>query len=649
MGTTVCEACGATNPADASFCQVCHAFVGWDRTTVLPQVAPPEERAEEHIETRVLPKITDHRAPTAAPEGQTTPVLAVRVEQREVTVPLTGARAELPVIITNRSDIVDGYEVDAGGAPDWLVIDSRPIRLLPGGEDRLVLGFRLESDSLIPAGRGTLRLRVRSLTQPPAHEIVEIALIVPVLDAPVQVRTEPSVVRVTDADVGRFVVVVDNSHANQPAEVRLSGSDPELAVEFHFDPAVVTVGPGESVRVRAVASAARPQPGGELTRTLTVSASAGRRRADAVVTFRQATSAVVEDPMVEVVAVPALLRIRDGEVATARLRIDNRAGRRRADVRLSASDPEQVVVAQWTTTEVWVPAGEVTEVEVRLSSPLPEPGTEVTHPVTLAVTDGLRAARAQLTVVHSASASPMTTLGVQLDPSVLRLGSGRRGSSTVVVDNRGGRQPVRVRLLGDDPENVIAFAFNPAELTIGPGQAQASRVVVSTRRAPTGPQLTRPFTVAASDGRTSVSTTGSLLQEVGDRRPWARLVLTLLGGLLMIVGTMLPLRAASGRSPFGVSVDTVAGLFGANVDLGAFDQLITFGLVIMVVAGLMVFGLTGRSGRLTRWMAVLAALLTVALMITIASVGIDATPGSGTVLIILGCVLGYIGGLLARR
>jgi hypothetical protein len=40
-------------------------------------------------------------------------------------------------------------------------------------------------------------------------------------------------------------------------------------------------------------------------------------------------------------------------------------------------------------------------------------------------------------------------------------------------------------------------------------------------------------------------------------------------------------------------------------------------------------------------------LLTVTIMITIGAVGIDATPGSGTVMIIIGCVLGYIGGLLA--
>lgn len=36
-------------------------------------------------------------------------------------------------------------------------------------------------------------------------------------------------------------------------------------------------------------------------------------------------------------------------------------------------------------------------------------------------------------------------------------------------------------------------------------------------------------------------------------------------------------------------------------------------------------------------------------MITIGAVGIDATPGTGTVMIIVGCILGYVGGLLARR
>lgn len=136
-----------------------------------------EKSAEEYVETRVLPKITDGPPDARPTPAETPPVLAVRLEQHEVTVPLTGVRAELQVMITNRSDFVDTY------AP-WRA-----------------------------------------------------------------------------------------SHVRKP--------------------------------------------GSEVTRTLTVSATTGRRRADAVVTIRQGTSDVDEDAMVDLVTVPALLRIRDREIATA--------------------------------------------------------------------------------------------------------------------------------------------------------------------------------------------------------------------------------------------------------------------------------------------------------------------------------------------
>lgn len=651
MSASVCESCGASNPSGTSFCQNCRAFIGWDQTSVLPEVArAPEVVAEENIETRVLPTIAAAPVADSAPRAAgTIPVLAVRLDQDLVTVPVGGQRVELPLMITNTSAIVDGYEVDAGGAPEWLVIDSRQLRLLPGQEGPLVLGFRIDSDTLVAAGRAPVRLRVRSLTQPPGHEVVAVTVDVPVVDAPVRLRTEPSVLRIDDVEIGRLVVIVDNSDANRTAKVRLSGSDPELAVGFHFDPAVVTVGPGQSVRVRAVTTSARPAPGTERTRMLTVAATEGRRRVETAATLVQATAVVVEEPPVELTAAPSLLRVRDGEVGTVRLRIDNRGGRHWRTVRLAATDPEQAVTVQWSAAEVRLAPGGSAEVEAWLSTPVPDAGTEATHAVTLTASDDRREARVQVSVVHTASSSPMTTLRVQLDPSVLRLGTGRRGSTTVVVDNRSGRQPARVWLQGDDPENALGFTFTPAELTVGPGQQLTGRVGVLAPRALAGREISRPMTVAATDGRTTVAATGTLVQVAGDRRPWARVVLTLVGAVAMIAGAMLPLAAISERTSFGIGVNQIAGLFGASVDLGGVEDLISFGVVILVLAGLLVFGLTGRSGRLSRLAALLAVVLTVGLLVTIAVAGLSGSPGTGAVVIIIGAVLGYVGGLLARR
>ena len=437
--------------------------------------------------------------------------------------------------------------MDVGGAPPWLVVASDQLRLLPDTEDRLVVRFRIDSATLVPAGERSVRLRVRSLTRAPAHEIVAVTLSVPVVDAPVTVRVEPSIARAKDVDTARLAVVVDNAAANRPATVRLAGSDPELAVAFHFDPAEITVGPGESTRVRLVTTSARPEPGREITRSLTVSATEGRRRVDATAMLVQSTSLVVEDPMVELTATPSLVRLRDDDSTVVRLTVGNQAGRQWATVRLDAADPERLVHAGWSASEVRVPPGGSTDVDVRLSCPAIEPGTEVTREVALVASDGKRTARTPVTLRQSASVSPMTTLAVRLDPSVVRLANRRRGSSAVIVDNGQGRAPIRVWLRGDDPENVLAFTFTPAQLEIPAGQSVTSRMTFSAPRAPGGREITRSFTVAATDGRSAATTTGSIIQSASDRRPWARVLLTIGGAVGDPAGRDAAVRRSRGH------------------------------------------------------------------------------------------------------
>ena len=43
----------------------------------------------------------------------------------------------LPVRAMNTSAIVDGYLVEAPGAPEWLSVDPSQVRLLPGSEEAL--------------------------------------------------------------------------------------------------------------------------------------------------------------------------------------------------------------------------------------------------------------------------------------------------------------------------------------------------------------------------------------------------------------------------------------------------------------------------------------------------------------------------------
>ena len=390
------------------------------------------------------------------PVDNTEDLFRITAEQREVAVSPTGEPAVLHLEVRNTSAIVDGYAVELASAPPWLQVETSQVRILPGGEEALPVIMRAASPTLVPTQQIQIMLRVRSLSQGPAHAVFPVLITVPVLDGPVRLHAEPSVLRVRDRDSATCAVVVDNSGSNHPVHLRFAGSDPERAVRFHFEPPVLEVGPAASGSVVVTVTASPPEPGQEITRPLIVSAVEGSRRAGAVITFVQATSA-----------------------------------------------------------------------------------------------------------------SPMSSSAVGIEPSVTRV-------QDAVVES--------------------------------------SLVLSST-----------------------------------ERRPLARLLLTLFGALAMILGALLPWRTVSDQRGVDLEVDTIAQAFGYRINLRGADFLISAGLAIMALALLMIFGLTGRSGRLSRVAAVVAAMLLVGTFVALAVVGDDIIPSRGALLVLAGCIAGYIGGLLARR
>jgi hypothetical protein len=162
----------------------------------------------------------------------------------------------------------------------------------------------------------------------------------------------------------------------------------------------------------------------------------------------------------------------------------------------------------------------------------------------------------------------------------------------------------------------------------------------------------------ASDGRNDVRADGSVIQRSTSHRGLARVVLAVLGALLIFVGALLPFVTGDDRRAVDLSVGEVATLLAAEdlveplrpesipFDL---EQVVSVGLGLMVLAGLVLLGLTGSSGRLTRYAAVFAAAVVVATLVGWAVVVQPAGPGQGAIAILGGCVLGYVGGVLARR
>ena len=155
--------------------------------------------------------------------------------------------------------------------------------------------------------------------------------------------------------------------------------------------------------------------------------------------------------------------------------------------------------------------------------------------------------------------------------------------------------------------------------------------------------------IMATDGRSEAQTNGSIVQSSSSRRPIARALFTLLGGLAMIFGAFRPWRAVSEQLGVGIDADQLAQLFGFTINLGGFERFLSVGLALAGLGVVAMFGLTGRSGRLTRLAAFLGALLVIGVLVTFVIAGDDGFPGRGAVLALAGCISAYIGGMLIKR
>ena len=182
---------------------------------------------------------------------------------------------------------------------------------------------------------------------------------------------------------------------------------------------------------------------------------------------------------------------------------------------------------------------------------------------------------------------------------------------------------------------------------------------VSAPRPDGGETLTRPFTVVADDGRGAVEAAGSFVQSAGDRRPLWRVVLTVLGALLVAVGcfrdwlvndpdSLLPGLSTIAASIGRTARDGAAGHRpGGGRRCSGRSQPIERTLTLLL-AGLMVFGLVGPKGRLTRMTGVVVAVTMVVAALFWRTAG-PFSLADGAILVAVGGLVGFVGGLCVRR
>lgn len=226
-----------------------------------------------------------------------------------------------------------------------------------------------------------------------------------------------------------------------------------------------------------------------------------------------------------------------------------------------------------------------------------------------------------------------------------------RGRSTVRLENEG-NAPLYVRLTAQDPDGALAFDLSPAEVEVLPGEESVAEVGVKARRPlRTGAPRTQPLQInVEADPVPEQRLDGAFVQapSLPKIERWhvigLRVVLTLLGALIMILGAFLPW--VEGVRGLDLGYDEYAGtVFNAQIapPPSGLETVSSVAMPAIFFAGLALLGIFGK-GRLTRFAALLAVLIYVAFLIMLLRSGEGA--GIGLWAVIFGGVIAFIGGLL---
>lgn len=248
---------------------------------------------------------------------------------------------------------------------------------------------------------------------------------------------------------------------------------------------------------------------------------------------------------------------------------------------------------------------------------------------------------------------------LRLEPSILRLHDRSDGALYAHADNQHGNRPLLLSLSGTDAEGIVRFSFHPPALHIPPGQWATAQVRLNAPKPEAGVEVARTFTIVAAGGGRIAEASGSLVQASSARqsiRPIARVLVTLAGVMCMIIGAFGPWAGFSSLSgtewtylAYAEAINVSVEPLNADAQRFVPNILISAGIVAILFGALAAFGLTGRKGRLTRVCAILCALFVTVFLVGLWIGAGSGTPGLGAIVVYVGCVLAFIGGLVTDR
>jgi hypothetical protein len=192
-----------------------------------------------------------------------------------------GEPTKIPVEVTNTLDVIDGVSASVDGGLG-LTTTAEPPLLALFPEDSGTITLELTASRHFPAGSYNLPLDLRSAADPSTRLVEHLPVVIPP-DPGATVTVLPTVR--ASRHRASFNVVVDNT-GNVPLDLTLAASDPDRAVRLRFADPVLHVEPGESSATTLAGSCRWRLLGTDLSRQLTVVASAGELETDTKAVLR---------------------------------------------------------------------------------------------------------------------------------------------------------------------------------------------------------------------------------------------------------------------------------------------------------------------------------------------------------------------------
>ena len=626
MARVVCKSCGTANPVHARYCGNCDTYLGVE----LKSSTGPAPRLREGGPgaSGPVPIVEENRAqPPRVDLQQSEAVL-----QPDVTV-------ALQMRIRNNSTIVDAFRVLAESAPGWLTIDHPEIRLMPSETDDVMVNLGIAPGRFVEAQTVTVHLRICSLRDKARFVDVPVQLTIPRYGRQVAIQTHPALVRLTDTSAARVQVILDNAASNYARRLVLTASDNEGVVRCTFTPPTVVVPPGGKATADLDIGVPPVPDGGNRSRQLNISGvDDDGTTSGAIVTVNQERS---EAPRLRLYLEPSVLRVRDGESAGVNVVIDNRGRTPARTVRLKGDDPEGVVRFSFTDNSVEAPRNGIITTTVHLVAALPSSGEEVSRSFSVVAGYGADEIRASGTLVQSASDIPIKKAILRLTPETLQKRNSSNGRFRIAIENLDESQWLNLALSGSDPDSAVRFTFSRTRFDIPPRGLAWGWIDVSAPRPERGKEVSREIEIIATDNNETVSTQGKFIHSSIDWVRYVRYALTVLGGIVAIVGTFLPWTVAQ-QDYYLIDLPLIT-----NADIVAKTEP-SARLAAIVLAVAMVIGIVGKTGKLTIVSSAVIAAGLIGYLIFLTTKVVTDGPMYGAVIVVTGAIIGLIGGLLAK-